>query len=100
LGALIGVALLLRAPAPQTDGTQVATAAQAPDPAVAARTLIATPASARPALSDLAGLLRGIVICGLVAAVGAALLVLGLGRLRDLGRETSGEVRGDGPEEA
>lgn len=99
LGALIGVAVLLRAPSPTAGGPQVATAAQAPDPSVASRTLVATPATAQPALSELGGLLRGIVICGLVAAVGAALLVLGAGRLKDAGREVVGQESGDDPEE-
>lgn len=99
LGALVGAYLLLRAPAGESGGARVATAAQAPDPSVASQTLIASPATARPALSDLAAILRGVLICGLVAAVGAGLLVLGIGYLRDLARERVLKVSGDDAEE-
>lgn len=99
LGALIGVAILLRGPAPAAGGSQIATAAQAPDPSMASRTLVATPATSRPALGELAGLLRGIVLCGLVAAIGAGLLVLGVGRLRDVSRQATVRETDDDPEE-
>lgn len=99
LGALIGVTILLRVPSPAAGGWQIATAAQAPDSSVASRTLVASPVTSRPALSELGGVLRGIVLCGLVAAIGAALVVLGVGRLRDVSRQAIAQETGNDPEE-
>jgi hypothetical protein len=97
LGATVAVSVLLRAPLAGQGGVRVATAAEAPDPAAAGQTLVATPATARPALTDLATLLRGILICGLFAAVGAALLVFGVGRLWDRRRQAAREGSDHGP---